>query len=223
LIVAKKPIEQARSIALDRSSRSTQALTRILCAEQWKIAPEVFEAAPDLSAMLERSDAALLIGDPALRVSLAVEKEQLGSRAEATICQAATLGITSAEILYVYDVVTEWRRLTGLPAVLAVWAAKHEVVTTDVAGDFMASRDFGLARISEICAEAARELELPNAAVEMYLRENIDYTLDTENRRGLERYFQEAAKLGLIAKNRTIEWAAAPSLAAQVSSTSTLS
>jgi chorismate dehydratase len=30
LILAKKPMEQVRSIALDRSSRSTQALTRIL-------------------------------------------------------------------------------------------------------------------------------------------------------------------------------------------------
>src|SRR5438876_2240771 len=34
LIVAKKPIEQVKSFALDASSRSTQTLTRILCAEK---------------------------------------------------------------------------------------------------------------------------------------------------------------------------------------------
>ena len=82
LIVSKKPIEQVKSFALDRSSRSTQALTRILCAEKWKIAPSFFEASPDLAEMLEQADAALLIGDPALRISLGIEKDsQLARKA----------------------------------------------------------------------------------------------------------------------------------------------
>src|SRR5277367_7141031 len=51
LIIAKEPIEQVRSMALDRSSRSTQALTRVLAAEHWKISPEFFETEPDLRAM----------------------------------------------------------------------------------------------------------------------------------------------------------------------------
>ena len=50
LIIAKKPIEQVRRFALDASSCSTQTLTRILCAEKWKIAPQFFEAPPDLPA-----------------------------------------------------------------------------------------------------------------------------------------------------------------------------
>src|SRR5256886_13658449 len=66
LILAKKPIERAQSFALDGSSRRTQTLTRILCAVQRKIAPKFFEAPPDLGAMLQQADAALLIGDPAL-------------------------------------------------------------------------------------------------------------------------------------------------------------
>src|SRR5258708_17399924 len=40
LIIAKKPIEQVKSFALDGSSRSTQTLTRILCVEKWTIAAE---------------------------------------------------------------------------------------------------------------------------------------------------------------------------------------
>ena len=71
LLVSKKPIQQVARIALDRSSRSTQALTRILCEKHWNIAPEFFEAAPNLPEMLRHSDAALLIGDPALRLALA--------------------------------------------------------------------------------------------------------------------------------------------------------
>ncbi len=217
LIVAKKPIEQVRSFALDRSSRSTQALTRILASEYWKIRPDFFEAEPDLHAMLENADAALLIGDPALRISIAIEKKSTVSPQGRAVCQAATLGITSAEIFHVYDVVGEWRKWTSLPAVLALWAARPEVLTPEVLADFAASRDFGLTQIAAISLQAASELELPQQALESYLRHNIDFSLGEENRRGLERYFQEAARLGLIQEDKKIAWATAPKEAAQVS------
>src|SRR5215469_5332475 len=70
LLVSKSPIRDVRRIALDRSSRSTQALVRILCEKRWHISPEFFEADPDLPAMLQKADAALIIGDPALRLAL---------------------------------------------------------------------------------------------------------------------------------------------------------
>jgi chorismate dehydratase len=208
LIIAKKLIEQVKRFALDCSSRSTQTLTRILCAEKWKIGPQFFEAPPDLNAMLEQADAALLIGDPTLRIAVGMEKNSWPGAEGQTLCQAATLGITSAEMLYVYDVVGEWRSMTGLPAVLAVWAAKRDVATSEVTTDFLASRDFGLSRIPEICFDASRELELPERTLESYLRHNIDFSLDEENRRGLELYFAHAAKLGLISQAKPIEWAA---------------
>ena len=208
LIIAKKPIEQVTRFALDASSRSTQTLTRILCAEKWKIAPQFFESQPDLSAMLHQADAALIIGDPAWRIAVGMEKESWPGAEGQTICQAATLGITNAETLYVYDVVGEWRSLTALPAVLAIWAARRDVATPEVAADFLASRDFGLSRIPEICFDAARELKLPQRTLESYLRGNIDFSLDEENRRGLELYFAHAAKLGLIPQSKPVEWAA---------------
>jgi chorismate dehydratase len=198
LIIAKKPIREVKSLALDGSSRSTQTLTRILCAEKWKIAPEFFEASPNLAEMLKRADAALLIGDPALRFAVNIQNERL----------SVTAAAPGAEDLHVYDVVTEWRALTGLPAVLAVWAAKREVATVDVAADFLQSRDFGLARIAEICSSVATELGLPKNELESYLRHNIDFLLDDENRRGLETYFEYAEKLGLIPQAKPIEWAA---------------
>jgi len=209
LIISKKPIEQVEGFALDASSRSTQTVTRILCVEKWKIAPEFFEAPPDLGAMLEQADAALLIGDPALRIAVGIEKDSWPGAEGQTVCQAASLGIASSELLYVYDVVGEWRSLTGLPAVLAVWAARRDIATPELTADFLASRDFGLSRISEICLDAARELELPQRTLESYLRQNIDFSLDEENRRGLELYFAHAAKLGLIPQAKPIEWAVA--------------
>jgi predicted solute-binding protein len=208
LIIAKKPIEQVKSFALDRSSRSTQTLTRILCTEKWKIAPQFFESPPDLTAMLQKADAALVIGDPALRIVVRIEKDSWPGTEGQTVCQATPLGIVGPELLYVYDVVSEWRSLTGLPAVLAVWAARRDVATPEVVADFLASRDFGMSRIAEISSDAASELELPQRTLESYLRDNIDFSLDEENRRGLELYFAHAAKLGLIPQSKPIDWAA---------------
>jgi len=75
----------------------------------------------------------------------------------------------------------------GVPAVLAVWAARKGVATPEVMADFHASRDFGMSHIAEISSAAARELELPADKLESYLRDNIDFSLDEENRCGLER------------------------------------
>jgi chorismate dehydratase len=216
LIVANKPIEQVKTFALDRSSRSTQTLTRILFAEKWKTTPEFFEALPDLSEMLQQADAALLIGDPALRIAVGIENDSWPGAPGQTVCQAAALGITSSELLYVYDVVGEWQALTGLPAVLAIWAARRELATPEVTADFIASRDFGLSRIGEISFHAAQDLELPQRTMESYLRRNIDFSLDPENRRGLELCFEYAAKLGLIPQANPIEWAAAKSEAVKL-------
>jgi len=212
LLIAKKPIEQVRSIALDRSSRSTQALTRILCAEHWKIAPEFREADPDWSAMLQEADAALLIGDPALRFSVATDGEVKRGSAGEQICDASGVGV-EAQNLYVYDVVEQWRRMTNLPAVLAVWAGRRDILTPEVAADFSASRDFGIAHIAEISAAASRELQLRPEVLADYLEQNIDFSLGEDNRRGLELYFRLAAKLQLIPAAKAVEWAATADVA----------
>src|ERR1700722_9156014 len=189
LLISKVPIAETKSIALDRSSRSTQALTKILCARHWQIAPQFQEMAPDLCEMLSANDAALLIGDTALRVSLA-------SRG-AVCCDAATLGIRDPQKLYVYDIVEQWRAMTGLSAVLAVWAARPAVATPEVVADFHASRAFGLLNLPELCDEASAPLQPPAPALHSYLPPNIDFPLDPENIAALTKYFAEAAALNL--------------------------
>lgn len=207
LLIAKKPIEQVRRIALDRSSRSTQALTRILCAEHWKITPEFTEAEPALDVMLRDADAALLIGDPALRLSVAIESAE-GVAAGEQVSAGSSIGFAGARSVHVYDIVEQWRRMTNLPAVLAVWAGHRNLLTPEVVGDFAAARDFGVAHIMEISTTASREMQLPPAVLTHYLRQNIDFSLGEENCRGLELYFRLAAKLHLIPAVKAVEWAA---------------
>jgi len=198
LVIAKKPIEQARRVALDRSSRSSAALVKLLCAGRWKIAPEFVETAPNVGAMLADADAALVIGDPALRLALRAEE---GPR---------ELLVQGYETLFLYDVAHEWKEMTGKPCVLAMWVARREAARPEVVADFLASREYGLARIAEIAAKAAVELELPAQELEKYLRENIQFSLDEENRLGLELYFRLCAEAGLTPRAMALEFADRP-------------
>ncbi len=242
LLLSKVPIRQARRIELDRSSRSTQALVKILCARRWQIAPEFHEADPDLASMLASADAALVIGDVALRIAIAAEThlmrgpdgewltptEALAGSLVATpsdslvVAQHAVPGelreasalprvvLPATDHLHIYDVVKEWWHLTEKPAVLAVWAARTELVTPELVADFLASRDFGLRHIPEICAEAAQQMQLPEKELRLYLEKNIDYSLDDENLQGLLSFFHHSQALGLIRSLNPISIAAGP-------------
>lgn len=213
LVISKVPIREAHRIALDSSSRSTQAVTRILCEDRWAVAPEFIEAAPHASEMLHEADAALIIGDPALRLAVAAECRANPGRDGAWICNGKTAGLPSFSKLYLYDVVHEWWQLTERPAVLAVWAARPEIATPEVVADFSASLAYGLAQLPEICAEAARDLLLPEKELALYLRTNIDYSLDTENLKGLNEFFARAARLRLIPEQKPMVLAGSTKLA----------
>ncbi len=210
LLISRKPVKQVARIALDCGSRSTQALTRILCQRHWGIDPVFFEAEPDLSSMLQKADAALLIGDPALRIAFAIERDARRDASGALTCAGVSAGLTNQPELHVYDMVEQWRALAKLPAVLAVWAGRREVLTPEVVQDFQQSLAFGLQHLDEICAEASPELKLPAADLRRYLTQNIEYALDDENMRGLGVYYRYAADLGLIPCLKGIERAAEP-------------
>jgi chorismate dehydratase len=211
LVVAKKPIEMAKRIALDTSSRSTAALVRILSAEYWKIKPEFVDAAPDPSEMLKYADAALVIGDPALAISL--KMEALANKPPAPpgkpCCQgeAEDMPVPGFETLFVYDVAHEWRKFTGKPCVLAIWMARPSALTPEIVADFQASRQYGVTHAREIAEAASIKLDLPPSALERYLTENINYDLDEENLAGLNLYYEKAAALGLIPRARPVEFA----------------
>ena len=204
LLVSRKPILEVTRIALDRSSRSTQALTRILCEKHWNIKPEFFEAAPDLPEMLEQADAALLIGDPALRLAIACSPGVHRDAPSDIVSTASLAGLSGGGSVYIYDIVEKWRAMTDLPAVLAVWAARQEAITPQLVHDFQESLAFGLQHVDAIASEAAEEMKLPAGDLRRYLLENIDYHLGEENLRGLTRYYHLAAELGLISRVNTI-------------------
>jgi len=210
LLVSKKPIPDVRRIALDRSSRSTQALVRILCAKHWHISPTFFEADPDLPTMLQQADAVLIIGDPALRLALNSEAHATRHASGDLQIPSEFAGLSSPAPLFLHDIIENWCALTGLPAVLAVWAARPNSVTPEVVRDFHDSLVFGAQQLPQISAESSRELNLPASKIARYLTENIDYTFDDENLLGLRRYFSFAAELGLIPESRDLSFTPEP-------------
>lgn len=220
LVLSKVPIRQARRIALDRSSRSTQALVKILAAQRWQISPEFVEADPDPAAMLREADAALIIGDIALRIAIAAETHVTKGPDVEWLTEGTTVGLPEIAQLHIYDMVKEWWHLTEKPAVLAVWAARNDafpegLITTELVSDFLDSRDFGISQLAEICAEASEQMQLPEKELRLYLERNIDFSLDAENFQGLQRYWMICSSMGLTAPLQSVAIAAGPGSAAR--------
>ncbi len=211
LVIAKKPIEMARRIALDTSSRSSIALVQLLCRNFWGISPEFIRSAPDPAAMLAQADAALIIGDPALRIALKLEQLARKKPTAGFCCgnNPDDQAVPGVDSLYVYDVAHQWREMTARPCVLALWVARAEAATPEVVDDFLASKEYGLDHIRDIAEGASLKLDLPAPALERYLRDNIDFSLDDDNVAGLNLYYQLCAEAGLIFVARPLEFAPA--------------
>lgn len=212
LLVAKRPIEKVKRIALDTSSRSSAALVRLLAAEHWKIHPEFVDAAPDPSEMLKQADAALVIGDPALRIALKMDSLAGKAPSGEECCKGdpEAMPVPGFETLFVYDVAYQWQEMTGKPCVLAIWTARHDAVSPEVLADFEASKEYGLGRLREIAEGASLKLDLPVRPLERYLSENIHFGLEEEYLAGLQLYYEKAAAAGLIRRVRPLEFFHSP-------------
>src|SRR5450432_1733735 len=208
LVVAKKPIELAKRIALDTCSRASQALVRILADGLWNIHPEFVDSPPDASVMLKTADAALIIGDPALRIAMKMEALAAKVASGEDCCKGdpEDMPVPGFETLFVYDVAYQWRELTGKPCVLAIWTARRDAMTPEILADFEASKKYGLERLREIAEGASLKLNLPAGALERYLAENIHFDLEEEYLAGLRLYYDKAAAAGLIPRARPLEF-----------------
>lgn len=212
LVISKRPIDRVKRIALDTSSRATVALVKMLAPGYWNISPEFVDAAPNPSEMLQNADAALIIGDPALRIAIKLDSLSGKVPTDEQCCQGDPdeMPVPGFETLFVYDVAHEWREMTGKPCVLAIWVGRRDVITPEVVADFQASKEYGVRRVREIAEAASVKLDLPIRQLERYLTENVKFDLDEENLAGLALYFERAAELGLIPRNKPLEFAEAP-------------
>lgn len=181
LVTKDEELKNVKSVSLDISSKTSVVLTKIIFREFLGFEPEWRNGEPNVEAMLEHSDAALLIGDPALTVSAAAGR-------------SGTRGLRS------YDLAELWHQHTGLGFIFAMWMTKREKIAIDLA----AARDEGLSHIKEIAANYAAEIKLTEDEMVKYLTENISYSVDKEMGEGLQLFLDLAAKHSLIGRRREL-------------------
>jgi chorismate dehydratase len=180
-IVSTRPLgllDGAR-VALGSTSRTGVLLARMLLGERYGVTPEYFRCPPDLTSMLLEADAAVVIGDVALRA----------------VYEAPVRG------LIVTDLGEAWREWTGLPMVFAVWAARRDFASAhpgrvkDVHEAFLRSRDLCLAELDEAAEAAARWEPFDAGTLASYFR-TLDFSLGERQIAGLREFARRAAGLG---------------------------
>jgi predicted solute-binding protein len=181
----RRPLREVRSIALDTSSRTSAALTRILCARRFDIAPVFVPHGPDLAAMLAAADAALLIGDPALFAdhrALGADKVDLGA---------------------------EWTTMTGLPFVWAFWAGRADAASPEIVTLLQRAAADGMRHADEVADAYLARDPARQAIGRRYLREHLMFELSPRAIEGLRAYYREAIALGLADGEPRLEFFAA--------------
>jgi chorismate dehydratase len=172
LLLARRPLPEVREIAVDSNSRTSVALLRILLSRLHGTRPSLVAMPPVPGPMLERCDAALLIGDAALAA------DQHG--------------------VEVHDLASMWNGFAGMPFVFALWAALDEAKAVRSARMIGKALDLGLSVLPEAAEAAGRRSGLPAGEVVEYLTRNIHFILGDEERRSLEFFRNLCLEEGIL-------------------------
>ncbi|HWQ09431.1 MAG TPA: menaquinone biosynthesis protein, partial [Holophaga sp.] len=171
LLLSKVPPGRIRSLALDASSRTSVVLSQLLLRERYGARPVVEEMKPDLDAMLAAHDAALMIGDTAMRAP--------------------------KEGLVVLDLAEAWHGWTGLPFVFAFWAVHQDAPRLpDLAGQFHRSLALGREALPQIVAAARASIGWTEAELWTYLTDNLHYALGAPEEQSLALFYDMAVRHG---------------------------
>lgn len=157
-LFSEVPMEEIKKVYLDYQSRSSVALLKWLMREYWGIHPEVVQATgEEYRQEIRGTTAGLVIGDRAL-----------DQRRKST---------------FIYDLGSEWKKITGLPFVFAAWVSKRKL-PDDFIAMFDEANAVGLQHIDEIVAQA----NYPQYDLRKYYTLHLSYRLDEAKRRGMEKF-----------------------------------
>jgi predicted solute-binding protein len=169
-------------------------MTQVLFSERFGRVPRMLPHNPELSAMLDMADAALIIGDPALRID-------------------PTMTAWHGRAVHVHDMGAMWVETMKLPMVFAVWAAKQSIAEQVLEAPFVESKSFGLAHMDDIVEIESKRLGLDAELVERYLRQHIGYDLGESESAGMRRFLEAAAALGLCPAENPLRFVDSPAVA----------
>lgn len=176
LLISKVPINRIRTLAADAASRTSVMLARVILAEKYGVEPRVVTRPADLAPMLGEADAALIIGDPALRLdpaALPFETLDLGG---------------------------EWTGMTGLPMVFAVWSGRKEIIQERYARLFRESCRYGLEHAADIARTEGPARGIGEELALDYVTKHIVYELVERDYQGMQLYI----KMALLQDQRAV-------------------
>lgn len=168
LLLSRVPWKKVRTLAADLGSRTSVELARVILRERYGVEPRFVLHEPILDEMLSIAEAALIIGDPALRIT----PERL-----------------PFECL---DLGAEWLAHTGLPMVFAAWAGKPGIPVESLRCITNGSYEFGKTRIHQIVEQESAKRQVSKKLAERYLSEYIRFELGSDEYRGLQTFLELA-------------------------------
>lgn len=183
LLFTTRPVETlaGEQLLVTAESATSVILLQILLAKRWGLSGcSVVASSLPWQEALQHSPGLLLIGDRAL--------------------QAAGGG----GAFHCYDLGQEWKRLTGLPFVYALWlinrvsARGKETALRQFCSLLDQARDRVVPDAELLARQAPESSWLGVQALADYWRRSITYQLDTPHLEGLGRFYCLAAELGLI-------------------------
>jgi predicted solute-binding protein len=187
-LVAQKPVDELKRIAVGEFCRTPVAALRIVLAELNAVFPDLLvEKRIDQDDWRDHYDAVLLTGNAALRESLAER----------------TRGLTR------YNLAQMWKRVAHAPLVHAVWVYEEAKLGDEIAHLLIASRDEGLDRLTDIADRAAAAMNVDRMAIYDHLTRTWAYQLGEVELEGLHALNDLARKYDLVRENRLENLAAA--------------
>jgi len=168
LLIARVPWRNVRTLAADAGSRTSVQLARIILRERFGVEAQIKPHDPNLEAMLDANDAALVIGDPALHI-------------DPETCPFSCL-----------DLGAEWFALTSLPMVFAAWAGKPGIASREIEQITAESYTFGKAHLQEIIQSEHQKRGIDQHLAERYLHHHIRFEIGHQERQGLKTFLELA-------------------------------
>ena len=181
IVVSKLPIHELdkKPFALTNTSATSQVLAKIILKKKYNIEPNYFECPSDLAEMLRESDAALLIGDDALRA------------------------FAKPSRFHLYDLGEEWKGYTGEKMVYALWAVRREYaeknpeMVANIFRAFQISKQRSLEQMDSIVADISQYEIFSENFLKNYFN-TLKFDFDESFQRGLNKYYQMAKEIGAI-------------------------
>ena len=198
ILVSVVPLWKVKTVACDSGSRTSVALTKIIFDEYYQIRPDFLPAEPNLANMLAQNDAALLIGDNALKFMEENDRPNIESQ--------KPIVRSGSEPLEVFDLAERWRFLTGLPFVFAFWAVRDGFKDTGIVDTLKSSRDFGVSNIPDIAQKYSDSLQIKKEFIQAYLEKNVHYYMDQTCLEALRLFYEKAARVGAIKSVRGLQF-----------------